>query len=246
MLVDYINLALNQIFVENILLAFFLGMCSYLSQSRKMESATGLGVAVIFVLTLSCPMNWAIREFLLAKGALAWTGSESLAGLDLSFLGFICYIAVIASLVQLVELVIDRYFPALYTSLGIFLPLITVNCSILGASLFMEERGYKFGQSLVFGFSSGIGWFLAIVALAAIRKKIRYSHVPQGLRGLGMAFIVTGLMAFGFLAFSGIDLKTVTKKAPEPAAPAVEAPALEAPTIDIPSDLEDEDLEGEA
>lgn len=236
MLVEYINLALNQIFVENILLAFFLGMCSYLAQSKKVESATGLGFAVIFVLTLSCPMNWAIKTFLLQKGALAWTGSTALAGLDLTFLSFICYIAVIASLVQLVEMVIDRYFPALYTTLGIFLPLITVNCSILGASLFMDERGYGFSKSVVFGFSSGIGWFLAIVALAAIRKKIRYSHIPEGLRGLGMAFTVTGLMAFGFLAFSGIDLKTVAKKKEAPAEP---------PAAAAPADIEDDPDEEE-
>jgi Na+-transporting NADH:ubiquinone oxidoreductase subunit E len=203
---DLLNLAVKSIFIENILLAFFLGMCSYLAQSKKIESATGLGLAVIFVLTISAPLNWAIRTFLLQKGALAWTGIQALADMDLSFLTFICFIAVIASLVQIVEMVIDRFFPALYNALGIFLPLITVNCAILGASLFMVERKYNFPQTLVYGFSSGVGWALAILALAAIRKKIRYSNVPEGLRGLGMAFLVTGLMAIGFLCFSGISL----------------------------------------
>ena len=203
---NLINIGINSIFVENILLAYFLGMCSYLAQSKKMESATGLGLAVIVVLTISCPLNWGIKNFLLAKGALAWTGIDVLAGMDLSFLNFICFIAVIASLVQIVELVIDRFFPPLYSSLGIFLPLITVNCSILGASLFMVERNYNFAESTVYGFSSGIGWALAIMLLAGIRKKIRYSNVPAGLRGLGMAFLITGLMAIGFLTFSGIKL----------------------------------------
>jgi len=202
---NLLNLAIQSIFVENILLAFFLGMCSYLAQSKKIESATGLGMAVIFVLTLSAPLNWVIRTFLLQKGALSWTGIEALADMDLSFLTFICFIAVIASLVQIVEIVIDRFFPALYTTLGIFLPLITVNCAILGASLFMVERKYTFPETVVYGFSSGVGWALAILALAAIRKKIRYSNVPEGLRGLGMAFLVTGLMAIGFLCFSGIS-----------------------------------------
>jgi Na+-transporting NADH:ubiquinone oxidoreductase subunit E len=203
---EYLNIALRSIFIENILLALFLGMCSYLAQSKKMESASGLGLAVIVVLTISCPMNWAIKTFLLDKGALAWTHNEALSKLDLSFLNFICFIAVIASLVQIVEIVIDRFFPPLYTALGIFLPLITVNCSILGASLFMVERKYEFGESVVYGFSSGIGWALAIMTLAAIRKKIRYSNVPAGMRGLGMAFLITGLMAIGFLCFSGINL----------------------------------------
>ena len=203
---NLINISINSIFVENILLAYFLGMCSYLAQSKKLESATGLGMAVIVVLTISCPLNWAIKNFLLEKGALAWTGSEKLAAMDLSFLNFICFIAVIASLVQIVELVIDKFFPPLYSTLGIFLPLITVNCSILGASLFMIERHYGPVESIVYGFSSGIGWALAIMLLAAIRKKIRYSNVPEGLRGLGMAFLITGLMAIGFLTFSGIKL----------------------------------------
>ena len=206
---EHINLAINAIFIENILLAFFLGMCSYLGQSKKMESASGLGLAVIVVLTISCPVNWVIFNYLLAEGALyRMTGIEALQTVDLSFLKLICFIAVIASLVQVVEMVLDKFFPALYTALGIFLPLITVNCAILGSSLFMEQREYTFGQSVNFGFSSGVGWFLAIVMLAAIRKKIRYSHIPEGLRGLGMAFIITGLMAIGFLCFSGIKLET--------------------------------------
>ncbi len=203
---DLLNLAIESIFIQNILLSLFLGMCSYLAQSKNMDSAKGLGLAVIFVLVIATPLNWLIKTFLLDKGALAWTHIAALADLDLSFLSFICFIAVIASLVQIVEMVIDRYFPALYTTLGIFLPLITVNCAILGASLFMVERNYTLMQSTVYGFSSGIGWALAIMALAAIRKKIRYSNVPEGLRGLGMAFIVTGLLAIGFLCFSGISL----------------------------------------
>ncbi len=201
-----INLAIESILIQNILLAYFLGMCSYLAQSKKVESATGLGLAVIFVMTISAPVNWMIKNFLLAKGALDWTGIEVLGSMDLSFLTFICFIAVIASLVQIVEIVIDKFFPALYSTLGIFLPLITVNCAILGASLFLDQRNYGFSESLVFGSCSGVGWALAVLLLAAIRKKIRYSHIPEGLKGLGMAFIVTGLMAIGFLCFSGISL----------------------------------------
>ena len=201
-----INLAIESLFIQNILLSLFLGMCSYLAQSKKMESAKGLGLAVILVLSIATPLNWLIRKFLLAPGALAWSHIDALANLDLSFLTFICFIAVIASLVQIVEMVVDRFFPALYSSLGIFLPLITVNCAILGASLFMVERQYSLAESAVFGTSSGIGWALAIMSLAAIRKKIRYSNVPEGLRGLGIAFIITGLMAIGFLCFSGISL----------------------------------------
>jgi len=203
---EMLNLAVESILIKNILLAYFLGMCSYLAQSKKIESATGLGLAVIFVMTISAPLNWVIKHCLLAKGALVWTGIESLSTLDLSFLTFICFIAVIASLVQVVEMFIDRFFPALYNTLGIFLPLITVNCAILGASFFMDQRNYTCTQSIVFGASSGVGWALAILLLAAIRKKIRYSNVPESLRGLGMAFIVTGLMAIGFLCFSGITL----------------------------------------
>jgi len=200
---NLINLAIESIFIQNILLSLFLGMCSYLAQSKKMESAKGLGLAVILVLTIATPLNWLIRKFLLAPGALSWIGLEQL---DLSFLTFICFIAVIASLVQIVEMVVDRFFPVLYNSLGIFLPLITVNCAILGTSLFMVERQYTLVESTVYGTSSGVGWALAIMSLAAIRKKIRCSNVPEGLRGLGIAFIITGLMAIGFLCFSGISL----------------------------------------
>ena len=203
---DLINIAIKAIFVENMVLAFFLGMCSFLALSKKVETATGLGVAVVFVLTLTCPLNWLIHHYLLRDGALAWTGVAALAEMDLSFLNFICFIAVIACSVQLVEMVLDRFFPPLYTALGIFLPLITVNCSILGGSLFMVEREYTLAQSTVFGFGAGFGFFLAIVALSAIRKKLRYSHVPPGLKGLGITFILTGLMAIGFLCFSGISL----------------------------------------
>jgi len=203
---ELISLAIKAIFIENMVLAFFLGMCSFLALSKKVETATGLGLAVVFVLSITVPLNWLIHHFLLMDGALAWTGNPELAKLDLSFLNFICFIAVIASAVQLVEMTLDKFFPPLYNALGIFLPLITVNCAILGGCLFMVERQYTLAESAVYGFSSGIGWFLAITALAAIRKKIRYSHIPDGLKGLGMTFIITGLMAIGFLCFSGISL----------------------------------------
>lgn len=203
---ELINLAVKAIFIENMILAFFLGMCSFLALSKKIDTASGLGMAVIFVLGVTCPLNWGIYNFLLKPGALAWTGSEALADLDLSFLSLVCFIATIASVVQLTEMVLDRFFPPLYTALGIFLPLITVNCSILGGSLFMVERKYDLAQSAVYGISAGFGFFLAIVGLAAIRKKLRYSHIPEGLKGLGMTFIMTGLMSIGFLCFSGISL----------------------------------------
>jgi len=203
---ELISLAIKAIFIENMVLAFFLGMCSFLALSKKVETATGLGLAVVFVLSITVPLNWTIHHFLLRDGALAWTGNPELAKLDLSFLNFICFIAVIASAVQLVEMTLDKFFPPLYNALGIFLPLITVNCAILGGCLFMVERQYSLAESAVYGFSSGFGWFLAITALAAIRKKIRYSHIPDGLKGLGMTFIITGLMAIGFLCFSGISL----------------------------------------
>jgi Na+-transporting NADH:ubiquinone oxidoreductase subunit E len=203
---ELINLAVKAIFIENIVLAYFLGMCSFLALSKKVETATGLGLAVIYVLGITCPLNWVIHEYLLKDGALAWTGNETLASLDLSFLGLILFIAIIASVVQFVEMALDKFFPPLYQSLGIFLPLITVNCSILGGSLFMVERNYNFAQSTVFGLSAGFGFFLAIVGMAAIREKIRYSNIPAGLRGLGMTFILTGLMSIGFLCFSGIKL----------------------------------------
>ncbi len=205
MLEHYLSLAAKAIFVENMALAFFLGMCSFLAVSKKVSTAIGLGFAVIFVLTLCVPINQLVINNLLKEGALAWI-SPDFATVDLSFLSLLAQIGTIAALVQLVEMTLDRYFPALYNALGVFLPLIAVNCAILGTSLFMEQRDYTFGEASVFGFSSGIGWMLAVVALAAIREKMRYSNVPPGLRGLGITFIVTGLMALGFLAFSGIQL----------------------------------------
>jgi Na+-transporting NADH:ubiquinone oxidoreductase subunit E len=202
---EYLNLAIKAIFIENILLAYFLGMCSFLACSKKVDTATGLGLAVIFVLTITVPTNWAINNFLLKPGALSWI-SPNFASVDLSFLSLICFIATIASMVQLVEMVLDKFFPPLYHALGIFLPLITVNCSILGGSLFMVERDYSVVESTVYGFSSGIGWLLAIVSMAAIRKKLRYSHLPDGLKGLGITMVMTGLMAMAFMCFSGINL----------------------------------------
>ncbi len=200
---NYIGLAVKSIFVENILLAYFLGMCSFLACSKKIETAIGLGWAVIFVLTVTTPVNWLIDNFLLRKGALSWAGLENM---DLSFLRYIAFIAVIAAIVQIVEMIIDQYSPSLYAALGIFLPLIAVNCAVLGASLFMSERQYAFGESIVFGFSSGVGWALAIVAMSAIRKKLQYSDVPAPLRGLGVTMILTGLMALGFMCFAGIRM----------------------------------------
>jgi len=202
----YLSLAVKSIFVENILLAYFLGMCSFLACSKKVETAIGLGCAVIFVLTITTPANWAINEFLLKKGALGWVPGVDLSHIDLSFLSFIAYIAVIAAMVQIVEMVVDRFSPTLYAALGIFLPLIAVNCAILGSSLFMAERSYTFPESVVFGLGSGIGWALAIVAMAAIRKKLGYSNVPKALRGLGITMLLTGLMAMGFMCFAGISL----------------------------------------
>ncbi len=202
---EYLNLAVKAIFVENMALTFFLGMCSFLAVSKKVETAVGLGLAVIFVLTVTVPANNLIQTYLLNEGALAWVSPE-FAGVDLSFLNLLCFIGTIAAMVQLVEMTTDRFFPALHATLGIFLPLIAVNCAILGGSLFMVERDYDFGESVVFGLGSGIGWFLAIVALASIRERLRYSDVPHGLRGLGMTFVITGLMAFGFMAFGGIQL----------------------------------------
>lgn len=203
MLESYLSLATKSIFVENILLASFLGMCSFLACSKKVETAIGLGAAVIFVLAITTPVNWLLQNFLLKKGALGWAG---LPDVDLSFLTFITFIAVIAAMTQLVEMVIDRFSPALYNALGIFLPLIAVNCAILGAALFMVERDYGFGESIVYGTSAGMGWALAIIAMSAIRYKMRYSHVPAGLRGLGITMLTTGLMAIAFMAFAGIQL----------------------------------------
>ncbi len=205
MLEEYLSLLVKAIFVENMALAFFLGMCSFLACSKKVETALGLGMAVVFVLVVTVPANNLIYHYLLAPGALAWVGPEW-EQYDLSFLGFLSYIGTIAAMVQIVEMTLDRFVPKLYAALGVFLPLIAVNCAILGASLWMVEREYTLGQSVVFGVGSGIGWLLAIVALAAIRERMRYSNVPPGLRGLGITFILTGLMAIGFLAFSGIQL----------------------------------------
>jgi Na+-transporting NADH:ubiquinone oxidoreductase subunit E len=200
---DLLSLAVKAIFIENLALSFFLGMCTFLAVSKKIETAFGLGFAVFVVLAITVPINNLIYQNFLQEGALAWAG---LPNVDLSFLGLISYIGVIAALVQILEMFLDRFVPALYTALGIFLPLITVNCAILGASLFMVERDYTFTQSLVYGAGSGIGWAMAIVALAGIREKLKYSDVPDGLQGLGITFITVGLMALGFLAFSGIQL----------------------------------------
>lgn len=200
-----LSLAVKATFVENMALAFFLGMCSFLAVSKKVETAIGLGGAVIFVLGITCPMNQVIYEYVLREGALAWLHAD-LAAVDLSFLNFLTFIGTIAAMVQIVEMTLDRYLPALYSALGVFLPLIAVNCAILGASLFMVERDYNTTESVVYGLGSGIGWALAVIALAAIREKMRYSHVPPALRGLGITFILTGLMAIGFMAFAGIQL----------------------------------------
>jgi len=204
---ELINLALKAIFVENIVLAFFLGMCSFLAVSKKVDTAMGLGLAVIFVLAVTTPLNNLVFHYLLKEGALGWMlGKESAMEIDLSFLGFIAYIAVIAAVIQIVEMAIEKFSPALYSALGVFLPLIAVNCAILGSSLFMVQREYGLAESTVFGIGSGIGFWLAIIALAAIREKLRYSNVPPGLRGLGITFITTGLMAMGFMLFAGIQL----------------------------------------
>lgn len=199
----YISLLLKAIFVENMALAFFLGMCTFLAISKKIEAATGLGIAVIVVLTLTVPVNNLIYNHVLREGALDWAG---LPNTDLSFLGLITYIGVIAAIVQIMEMVLDKYIPALYSALGVFLPLITVNCAIMGAALFMVERDYTFSESVVYGFGAGAGWALAIIALAGIREKLKYSDVPEGLRGLGITFITVGLMSLGFMSFSGISL----------------------------------------
>ena len=203
MLEHYLSLLFKAVFIENLALSFFLGMCTFLAVSKRISIALGLGIAVVVVQTITVPANYLINEYLLHDGALAWLG---LAEVDLSFLGLITYIGVIAAMVQILEMILDRYFPALHATLGIFLPLITVNCAILGGSLFMVERGYDFGESLVYGFGSGVGWALAIVLLAGIREKLKYSDVPAGLQGLGITFITTGLMAMAFMSFSGIQL----------------------------------------
>ena len=199
----YISLILKAIFVEHKALAFFLGMCTFLAISKKIEAAAGLGIAVVVVLTITVPVNNLLYNTILREGALDWAG---LPNVDLSFLGLITYIGVIAALIQIMEMVLDKYMPALYAALGVFLPLITVNCAILGASLFMVERDYTFSESVVYGFGAGVGWALAILALAGIREKLKYSDVPEGLRGLGITFITVGLMSLGFMSFSGISL----------------------------------------
>jgi Na+-transporting NADH:ubiquinone oxidoreductase subunit E len=199
----YLSLLVKSIFIENLALAFFLGMCTFLAISKKIETAFGLGVAVVAVQIITVPINNLIYQFLLKDGALAWAGFPDV---DLSFLGLISYIGVIAALVQILEMLLDKYFPSLYHALGIFLPLITVNCAILGGTLFMVERDYNFSESVVYGFGSGVSWALAIVVLAGIREKLKYSDVPDGLQGLGITFITAGLMSLGFMAFSGIQL----------------------------------------
>jgi Na+-transporting NADH:ubiquinone oxidoreductase subunit E len=202
---ELINIFIRSAFIENMVLAYFLGMCSFLAVSKSVKTATGLGLAVICMLSVTVPLNWVVNESLLVKGSLAWI-SPALVEVDMTFLQFIVFISVIASMVQLLEMIMERYFPPLYTALGIFLPLITVNCAILGGSLFMVERELDLAESAVFGFGSGFGFFLAIVALASIREKMRYSNVPAPLRGLGIAFIVTGLMGLAFMSFAGISL----------------------------------------
>ena len=191
------------IFIENLALAFFLGMCTFLAVSKKIETALGLGIAVIVVQSLTLPVNNILYQYVLADGALAWAGMPDV---DLSFLGLICYIGVIAAMVQILEMFLDRYVPALYSALGVFLPLITVNCAILGGTLFMVERDYNFTESVTYGLGSGIGWALAITALAGVREKLKYSDVPDGLQGLGITFVTVGLMSLGFMTFGGISL----------------------------------------
>lgn len=200
-----LSLFVKATFVENMALAFFLGMCSFLAVSKKVDTAIGLGAAVVFVLTVTCPINYMVYAYVLAPGALEWI-HPSMATTDLSFLQFLSFIGSIAASVQIVEMTLDKYAPKLYTALGVFLPLIAVNCAILGGSLFLVERGYNLGESTVFGFGSGMGFALAIVALAAIRERLEYNHIPAGLKGLGITFIVTGLMSLGFMAFAGIQL----------------------------------------
>jgi Na+-transporting NADH:ubiquinone oxidoreductase subunit E len=203
MLEYYLGLFVRAVFIENMALVFFLGMCTFIAISKKIETSFGLGIAVIVVLTITVPVNNLIYQYLLADGALAWAGMPDV---DLSFLGFLSYIGVIAAIVQILEMFLDKYVPVLYNALGVFLPLITVNCAILGAALFMVNRDYSFGESVVYGFGSGVGWALAIVVLAGIREKMKYSDVPEGLRGLGITFVTVGLMSLGFMSFGGISL----------------------------------------
>jgi Na+-transporting NADH:ubiquinone oxidoreductase subunit E len=203
---NLINIFVKSIFIENMIFAYFLGMCSYLAVSKTVKTATGLGIAVVFVLAITVPVDYLLENYVLKEGALGWL-SPSLAGVDLSFLSFIMFIAVIASMVQLVEMVVEKFAPVLYTQLGIFLPLIAVNCAILGGSLFMQQKAFlNIGEATVYGLGSGVGWFLAIVGIAAIRERIQYSNVPAPLRGLGITFIITGLMGLAFMGFMGIKL----------------------------------------
>ncbi len=203
---EYVNIFVKAVFIENMIFAYFLGMCSYLAISKTVKTAVGLGTAVIFVLGVSVPVCYLMENYVLKAGALSWLSSQ-FANIDLSFLSFIMFIAIIAAIVQLVEMIVEKFAPELYRALGIFLPLIAVNCSILGGALFMQEREYAtLGEATTFGLGSGVGWFLAIVAIAAIREKIRYSNVPPALRGLGIAFIITGLMGIAFMSFMGISL----------------------------------------
>jgi Na+-transporting NADH:ubiquinone oxidoreductase subunit E len=201
----YISLFVKAIFIENMALAFFLGMCTFLALSKNIKTAVGLGIAVVVVLAITVPVNNLILNGLLKEGALTWIFPE-LVNVDLRFLGLLSYIGVIAALVQILEMFLDKYVPALYNALGVFLPLITVNCAILGASLFMVERDYTFGESVVYGLGAGVGWALAITALAGVREKLKYSDVPEGLKGLGITFITVGLMSLGFMSFSGVSL----------------------------------------
>ena len=203
MLEHYLSLFIRSVFIENIALSFFLGMCTFLAISKKMSTAAGLGAAVVVVQTITVPINNLIYQNILKQDALSWAG---VPGVDMTFLGLLIYIGVIAATIQILEMVLDKYFPTLYNALGIFLPLITVNCAILGGSLFMVERNYRFMESVVFGFGSGLGWALAIIGLAGIRERMKYSNVPEGLRGLGITFITVGLMAMAFMIFSGIEL----------------------------------------
>lgn len=203
---NLLNIFLKSIFIENMVFAFFFGMCSYIAVSKTVKTAMGLGIAVIFVMVVTVPINYLLNEFMLKPGSLAWLGSEY-ANVDLSFLSFIVFIAVVASIVQLVEMVVEKFAPTLYNQLGIFLPLIAVNCAILGGSLFMQQRAYdSLGEATVFAFGSGVGWWLAIIAIAALREKITYSHIPAPLKGAGITFILTGLMGIAFMTFLGIKL----------------------------------------
>ena len=203
---EYVNLFVKSVFIDNMIFSFFLGMCSFLAVSKNVKTAAGLGLAVIFVLGITLPINYLLYEYILKPGALAWL-NPSYASIDLSFLSYIVFIATIAAFTQVVEMVVEKFAPSLYNSLGIFLPLIAVNCAILGGSLFMQERGYaNLGEAFTFGLGSGVGWFLAIVTMAAIREKLAYSNIPAGLKGLGISFIITGLMGIAFMSFMGIQL----------------------------------------